>query len=308
MSLHPSPRLIGLTAALLLTLSACGGEGENDTGTNDGGNNAGANNEGANNEGANNEGANNEGANNDSANNDSANDEGANDAGGAVSGEIVVFAAASLTDTFTELGASFEAEHPDATVSFSFAGSSALSQQILSGAPADVFASASPAQMTQVTDEDLAAAEPVVIVTNQLQIAVPAGNPAGVTGLEDFTNEDLTIALCAEEVPCGAASVTVFEAAGLTPAPDTYEEDVRATLTKVRLDEVDAALVYQTDVLVAGDEVEGIDFPESGEAINDYPIAALTEAPNPEGGQAFIDYVLSEEGQEVLTAAGFGTP
>src|SRR5699024_569306 len=153
-------------------------------------------------------------------------------------------------------------------------GSSALAQQILSGAPADVFATASPATMALVVDEDLTEEEPVVFVTNQLQIAVPAGNPAGVTGLEDLAEEDLTVALCAEEVPCGAASVRVFEAAGLTPAPDTYEEDVRATLTKVRLDEVDAALVYQTDVLSAGDEVEGIDFPESAEAVNDYPIAA----------------------------------
>ena len=227
---------------------------------------------------------------------------------GDVSGDITVFAAASLTDTFTELGEEFEAAHPGTTVTFSFAGSSALAQQILSGAPADVFASASPATMAQVTGEELTAGEPVVFVTNRLQIAVPAGNPAGVSGLEDLTNEDLTIALCAEEVPCGAASATVFEAAGLTPAPDTYEEDVRATLTKVRLDEVDVALVYQTDVLVAGDEVEGIDFAESAEAINDYPIAALLEAPNPEGGQGFIDFVLSDEGQEVLGAAGFGSP
>lgn len=229
-------------------------------------------------------------------------------AGGEASGDITVFAAASLTDTFTELGEEFEAANPEATVTFSFAGSSALAQQILSGAPADVFASASPATMAQVTDENLTEGEPVVFVNNRLQIAVPAGNPGGVTGLEDLTNEELTIALCAEEVPCGAASVKVFEAAGLTPAPDTYEDDVRATLTKVRLDEVDVALVYQTDVLVAGDEVEGIDFPESAEAVNDYPIAALLEAPNPEGAQAFIDFVLSEEGQEVLAAAGFGSP
>lgn len=228
--------------------------------------------------------------------------------GGEVCGDITVFAAASLTDTFTELGEEFEAAHPGASVTFSFAGSSALAQQIRSGAPADVFASASPATMALVTDEGLTDGEPVVFVTNRLQIAVPAGNPGGVTGLEDLTDEDLTIALCAEEVPCGAASVTVFEAAGLIPAPDTYEEDVRATLTKVRLDEVDVALVYQTDVLAAGDEVEGIDFPESVEAVNDYPIAALTEAPNAEGGEAFIDFVLSEEGQQVLGAAGFGSP
>lgn len=229
-------------------------------------------------------------------------------AGGEVTGDITVFAAASLTDTFTELGEEFEVAHPGTSVTFNFGASSALAQQILSGAPADVFASASPATMALVTDEDLADGEPTVFVSNRLQIAVPAGNPAGVTGLEDFTNEDLTIALCAEEVPCGAASVKVFEAAGLTPAPDTYEEDVRATLTKVRLDEVDAALVYRTDVLVAGDEVEGIDFPESGEAINDYPIALLVEAPNTEGGAAFLDFVLSETGRGVLGEAGFDLP
>lgn len=228
--------------------------------------------------------------------------------GDRVSGDIVVFAAASLTEAFTELGEAFEAEHPGATVTFSFAGSSSLAQQILSGAPADVFASAAPAQMARVTDGDLTVGDPVVFATNRLQIAVPAGNPAGVTGLEDFTDEDLTIALCADEVPCGAASVRVFEAAGLTPAPDTYEEDVRAALTRVRLDEVDAALVYRTDVLGAGAEVEGIDFPESEGAVNDYPIAALGEAPHPEGGRAFVDYVLSEAGHEVLADAGFGAP
>jgi len=225
-----------------------------------------------------------------------------------VTGDITVFAAASLTDTFTELGEAFEAEHPGTTVTFSFAGSSALAQQIISGAPADVFASASPATMALVTDEELAAGDPVVFVRNRLQIAVPAGNPAGVTGLEDFTNEDLTIALCAEEVPCGVASVQVFEAAGLTPAPDTYEEDVRATLTKVELDEVDAALVYRTDVLVAGDAVEGIDFPEAEEAVNDYPIAVLAEAPNAVGGRAFVDFVRSEAGRAALGSAGFDLP
>lgn len=230
------------------------------------------------------------------------------EAAGEVTGDITVFAAASLTDTFTELGEDFEAEHPGTKVTFNFGGSSGLAQQIISGAPADVFASASPATMAQVTDEDLAAGEPVTFVRNRLQIAVPAGNPAEVSGLADFTNEDLIIALCAEEVPCGAASVKVFEAAGLTPAPDTYEEDVRATLTKVELDEVDAALVYRTDVLVASDRVEGIDFPESDEAINDYPIVALTEAPNATGGQAFIDFVLSESGSAVLEAAGFEAP
>lgn len=227
---------------------------------------------------------------------------------GEVSGEIVVFAAASLTDTFTELGEQFEAEHEGVSVTFNFGGSSGLAQQILSGAPVDVFASASPATMTQVTDEDLHAQDPTTFVRNRLQIAVPAGNPAGVSDLNAFTDESLIIALCAEEVPCGAASIRVFEAAGLTPAPDTYEEDVRATLAKVRLNEVDAALVYRTDVLIAGDEVEGIDFPESEEAINDYPIVTLADAPNPTGAEAFVQFVLSDAGRTVLGDAGFDLP
>ena len=284
---------------LALTLAACGGDDGGDTGSGD---DAGEN---AQDDGVDSDAD--DGADTD-ADDGAESSEDADEAAGGVSGDIVVFGAASLTDTFTELGEQFEAENPDATVTFNFAGSSALAQQIISGAPADVFASASPATMQQVTDEDLAAGEPVVFVSNRLEIVVPAGNPAGITGLEDFTNEDLTIALCAEEVPCGAASVKVFKAAGLTPAPDTYEEDVRATLTKVELDEVDAALVYRTDVIVAGDSVEGIDFPESGEAVNDYPIALLSEAPNSEAGQAFIDFVLSEAGQTVLGDAGFDLP
>lgn len=284
---------------LALTLAACGGDDGGDTGSGD---DAGEN---AQDDGVDSDAD--DGADTD-ADDGAESSEDADEAAGGVSGDIVVFGAASLTDTFTELGEQFEAENPDATVTFNFAGSSALAQQIISGAPADVFASASPATMQQVTDEDLAAGEPVVFVSNRLEIVVPAGNPAGITGLKDFTNEDLTIALCAEEVPCGAASVKVFKAAGLTPAPDTYEEDVRATLTKVELDEVDAALVYRTDVIVAGDSVEGIDFPESGEAVNDYPIALLSEAPNSEAGQAFIDFVLSEAGQTVLGDAGFDLP
>lgn len=225
-----------------------------------------------------------------------------------VSGDITVFAAASLTDPFTRLGAGFEAAHPGTTVTLSFAGSSSLAQQIISGAPADVFASASPATLALVTDAGLAADQPAVLVSNRLQIAVPAGNRAGVTGLADLTDQDLTIALCAEEVPCGAASVAVFEAAGLVPAPDTLEQDARATLTRVVLDEVDAALVYRTDVIAAGAAVQGIDFRESAEAVNDYPIALLAEAPNAEGGRAFIDYVRSETGRETLAAAGFELP
>lgn len=229
-------------------------------------------------------------------------------ADGSLSGTVVVFAAASLTDVFTALGERFETANPEVAVEFNFAGSSTLAQQINQGAPADVFASASPAQTQAVVDAGGIADEPTVFVRNTLQIVVPAGNPAGVSGLADFTDAALTLALCAEEVPCGAASATVFEVAGLTPQPDTLEQDVRAVLTKVELGEVDAALVYRTDVLAGGDRVEGIDFPESAEAVNDYPIAVLAEAPNPGAAAAWVEFVQSDPSRVVLAEAGFQLP
>ena len=225
-----------------------------------------------------------------------------------LSGKIVVLAASSLTESFTALGKGFEAEHPGTTVSFSFAASSELATQIEQGAPADVFASASPATMAQVSDAGDTAGSPVTFVRNTLEIAVPAGNPANVTGLADFAKPDLTIALCAPEVPCGVAADEVFAAAKVTPAPDTLEADVKATLAKVTLGEVDAALVYKTDVIAAGDKVEGIDFPEAAGAVNDYPIAVLAGTRKPSTAQAFVDLVLSAGGQKVLSEAGFQLP
>jgi molybdate transport system substrate-binding protein len=222
----------------------------------------------------------------------------------ALSGTVNVFAAASLTGTFTQLGKDFETAHPGVKVTFNFAGSSALAQQINQGAPADVFASAAPKNMDQVTDKNA----PTTFVTNTLEIAVPKGNPGKITGLQDFADKDKKIALCAVQVPCGAAADKVFKAAGITPQPDSLEQDVKAVLTKVGLGEVDAGLVYKTDVLSAKDKVEGIEFPEADKAINEYPIATLTKAPNPDGAKAFVAYVLSDQGKSVLGAAGFNIP
>lgn len=227
--------------------------------------------------------------------------------GSDLTGSLTVFAAASLTDVFTALGDDFMAAHPDVQVEFNFAGSSTLAQQINSGAPADVFASASPTTMQTVVDAGGADGEPTVFTSNTLQIAVPLGNPAGITGLADLADPDLTIALCAPEVPCGAAAVTVFEAAGLTPAADTLEQDVTAVLTKVEGDDVDAGLVYRTDVL-GNDRIEGLDFPESAEAVNDYPIVALAEAPHPDNAAAWVAYIVGDEGQQALGDAGFQAP
>ncbi|MFE7743032.1 molybdate ABC transporter substrate-binding protein [Nocardia sp. NPDC057455] len=225
-----------------------------------------------------------------------------------VSGTLIVFAAASLTETFTELGKQFEAAHPGVEVVYSFGASSALAEQINQGAPADVFASAAPKNMQQVRDKGSVTATPVTFVRNRLEIAVPKGNPGRITGLADFGKTEPKLALCAKQVPCGAATETVFETAGITPQPDTREQDVKAALTKVTLGEVDAALVYRTDVEAAGDKVEGIDFPESVKAINDYPVAPLAHAPNAVAAAAFVDFVTSEKAQSVFAAAGFDTP
>jgi molybdate transport system substrate-binding protein len=218
--------------------------------------------------------------------------------------QVTVFAAASLTGTFTELGKAFEAAHPGTTVRFNFGSSATLAQQITQGAPADVFAAASPATMKTVTDASLAGT-PTTFVRNKLQIAVPAANPAGVKQLKDLTDPKVKVALCAEQVPCGAAAVKALAAAGLQVKPVTLEQDVKATLTKVQLGEVDAALVYKTDVIAAAGKVQGIAFPEADQAVNDYPIATLTDAP---AARQFVDLVLSQQGKDVLAKAGFETP
>ncbi|MBC7591508.1 MAG: molybdate ABC transporter substrate-binding protein [Salinibacterium sp.] len=225
-----------------------------------------------------------------------------------LTGTVTVFAAASLTETFGALADAFEQEHPGVTVVFNFGGSSGLATQIVEGAPADVFAAASGATMTTVTDAALTDGDPTVFVTNTLEIAVPAGNPGAVTGLADFADPDLSIAICAVEVPCGSASKTVFDAAAIVAAPDTLEQDVKAVLTKVELGEVDAGLVYRTDVLAAGDSVEGIEFPEASGAVGKYPIARLAASINKDAATAFIAYVLSPAGMKILTDAGFGAP
>jgi len=222
--------------------------------------------------------------------------------------ELTVFAAASLTSTFTEIGEQFEAANPGVTVTFSFAGSSDLVTQITEGAPADVFASADEKNMTKVTDASLNSGDPVDFATNVLEIATAAGNPAGVTSFADLAEPDLKVVVCAEQVPCGSATKTVEDATGVTLTPVSEESSVTDVLGKVTSGEADAGLVYVTDVTSAGDEVTGVEFPESSEAVNTYPITALNDASDEELAQQFIDYVTGTEGQSVLSDAGFGAP
>lgn len=224
------------------------------------------------------------------------------------SGTVTVFAAASLKESFTALGKQFEKEHPGTEVSFNFGGSDSLAASITGGAPADVFAAASPKTMKIVSDAGDTAAAPTTFVRNQLEIATLPGNPDKIASLKDLTRSGLKVVLCDKTVPCGAAAQKALKASNLTLTPASYEQDVKSALTKVELKEADAAVVYKTDVKAAGDKVQGVEFPESAKAVNDYPIALLKNAPSAEAAKAFIDLVKSAEGQEVLTEAGFLKP
>ncbi|TPW94604.1 molybdate ABC transporter substrate-binding protein, partial [Schumannella luteola] len=186
-------------------------------------------------------------------------------------------------------------------------GSSGLAAQLVEGAPADVFASANEATMTTVVDAGVVA-DPQPFATNVLQLVVPAGNPAGVTGLADLARPELVVALCDPAVPCGAAASSLLELAGVVAVPDTLEQDVKAVVTKVALGEVDAALVYTTDTIAAGDAVEAIPVPEADAVVNRYLIARLVDSANAPAADAWVAWVTGTHGRDALRRAGFGAP
>lgn len=227
--------------------------------------------------------------------------------GSALSGEITVFAAASLTESFTALADEFESQNPGTTVTLSFDASSTLAEQINSGAPADVFASASTTNMDQVVDAGNASA-PVTFANNTMEIAVPPDNPAGISSVDDLADPDVKVVLCAEEVPCGVNARKVFENEGISVTPVSNEADVKSTLAKVTLGEADAGVVYVTDVLSAGEDVTGVAIPDDINASTSYPIATLAETENAYLAKAFVDFVLSDTGVSELEDAGFAQP
>lgn len=227
---------------------------------------------------------------------------------GAATDELVVFAAASLTDAVTELGAAFTDTEPGTTVTVSTAASSDLAAQILEGAPADVFASADLITMARLTEAGAVAGEPVVFAHNRAMIAVAPGNPLAITGVADLADDDLVVVVCSPEVPCGRYATEIVANAGISLTPDSYEANVRAVLTKVVLGEADAGIVYATDVAQAGDDATGVEIPAEVNVEAEYPIAVTVEAGNPDGGQAFIDFVLGPAGQAILERHGFTAP
>lgn len=220
---------------------------------------------------------------------------------------LTVFAAASLTHTFKDLAGRFSEAHGDVDVQLSLAGSSGLVTQVREGAPADVIATADEPTMQSLADAGGVAAEPQTFVSNTLVIAVPTGNPEGIDGLVALADPSLDVVVCAPQVPCGTAAETVEQSAGVTIAPVSEEPAVTDVLGKVANGQADAGLVYRTDASGSGD-IDAVEFPESNEAVNHYPIAPVADAENAEVGQEFVDFVLSDEGRAVFDAAGFDAP
>lgn len=228
--------------------------------------------------------------------------------GSAISGEILVSAAASLTDAFEAVASDFEAAHAGVEVLLNLGGSSSLRAQILEGAPADVFASANTSNMERLVEAGEVSGRARVFARNRLRIAVPAGNPARIDGLDDFASDALRLGLCAEQVPCGALARQALARAGVVPSLDTNEPDVRALLTKIELGELDAGITYVTDVASTAGGVEGIDIPDDVNLAAEYPIAVLAGAPNPAAAEAFVRFVLSDAGRAILESHGFTPP
>ena len=222
-------------------------------------------------------------------------------------GSITVFAAASLTGSFTQLGKQFEAAHKGDTVKFSFGPSSGLATEITSGAPADVFASAAPANMQQVVSAG-DASSPQNFAKNKAEVAVPPDNPGKVTTAKDLAKKSVKVALCQPQVPCGVVASDVFKNLGIKVKPVTLQPDVKSVLTQVETGNVDAGMVYVTDVKAAGSKVKGVTIPASDNATTLYPIATISSSKHKSIAQAFVSYVLSPTGQQVLATAGFEKP
>jgi molybdate transport system substrate-binding protein len=224
-----------------------------------------------------------------------------------LTGTVTVYAASSLTGSFTTLGAQFEKAHPGAHVTFNFAASGTLATQINESAPADVFASAAPKNMAAVVSAGNAS-RPVDFVKNRAEIAAAPGNPVHVGSVADLAKSSVKVALCQPTVPCGVLAQQVLQNAGVTVKPKASEPDVKATLATVEQGEVDAGIVYVTDVEAAGSKVVGVPIPDQLNATTEYPVAALTHAKKPNLAKAFVAYVRSAAGLKVLTAAGFLSP
>lgn len=222
--------------------------------------------------------------------------------------KIVVFAAASLKKSFTEIGERFKTDNPGVDVEFSFAGSSDLLTQLTQGASADVFASADTNSMAKALGGGLVAGDPVNFASNTLTIAVAPGNPKAIKGFEDLAKPGLNVVVCAPQVPCGSAAAQVEKRTGVQLDPASEESSVTDVLNKVLTGQADAGLVYATDAMAAGDKVASVPFDESADAVNMYPIAVLKQSKKPGPARKFVALVTGEAGRKILGAVGFAQP
>jgi len=229
-------------------------------------------------------------------------------AGEQLSGDATIFAAASLTESFQEIGEAFEDANPPTELVFNFGASSGLATQVAEQGGADVFASADQANMAKVTDKDLLEESPEVFAQNRLEIIVAPGNPKGIKGLADLAGSGVKVVLAAPEVPVGRYAREALEKAGVTVKPVSEAVDVKGVVGPVTLGEADAGIVYATDVRAAGDKAEGVEVPEDQNVTAEYPIGLVKDGGNPQVGRAFIGFVLSDQGQKILTDHGFGSP
>jgi molybdate transport system substrate-binding protein len=225
-------------------------------------------------------------------------------------GDVTVLAAASLTDSFEEIGTAFETAYPGSRVTFSFASSSALVTQINQGAPADVFASADTANMDKLTASGGAgtASTPVTFATNKLQIILGEGNPRNISGIADLAKPGLIYVTAAPEVPIGAYAKQVLDNAKVTVTAKSLETDVKAVVNKVTLGEADAGIVYSTDVKAAGDKAVGVAIPDDVNVVAKYPIAVIKSSKNAAAANAFVGFVTGAQGQSILAKYGFAKP
>lgn len=227
--------------------------------------------------------------------------------GESLGGSLHVLVAASLLPVVEVLAAEFEEDHPDVEVLISGAGSSALREQVLAGAPADVFVPADPSHLEAIRDGIGLGDAPVVVARNRLVLAVPAGNAAGVNSLADLSRSELLIGLCAAEVPCGAYARAGLSRAGIEPVPDTDEPNVRGLVTKLAAGELDAAVVYASDAsAVTG--IESLGWAAGPAPETTYEAAVLASASNPRAAVAFVEFLSSAFARHVFADLGFGAP
>ncbi len=275
---HPFPLLAGL-AVVCLGLSACGSDEPTDTAGSPAG-------------------------------------EVTGEAGSDLTGSVTVFAAASLTDVFTALGEDFMAANPDVEVTFNFAGSSTLAEQINQGAPADVFASASEEEMDTATKDGLVYGGPEVFVENREVVMVPKDNPAGIENFRDVAKPDVKLVLAEEGVPAADYALEILgkadEEYGAGFEKDVLsnvvsrEADVRASVNRVVVGDADATFGYASDFTPdIRDRVDIVPIPPDLNIIATYPVAALKDAKDPELARKWVNLVTGEEGQRVLDKWGF---